>query len=98
MRLARDEERKLRAEKRQKFADDRIEAARETAEVAKEKSDDRRQFNTMIASIPQGYFASGRKKKRKKRESVSLIETHLNDDTESSSSDNRADKKMPAKK
>ena len=62
---ARDEERKLRAEERQKLADDRLEAARERAEISKEKSDDRRQFNMMITSIAQGFFASGRTRKRK---------------------------------
>ena len=86
---ARDEERKLRAEERQKLADDRLEAARERSEIAKEKSDDRRQFNMMIASIAQRYFASGRTKKRKQRESVSFVDTHMDDDTESSNSDNK---------
>ena len=94
---ARDEERKLRAEERQKLADDRLEAARERSEIAKEKSDDRRQFNMMIASIAQGFFASGRNRKRKNHDSINLLDAHMDDASESTSSDD-GNKKMAAKK
>ena len=94
---ARDEERKLRAEERHKLADDRLEAARERAEIAKEKSDDRRQFNMMIASIAHGYFASGRNGKRKMRDSINLLDGHMDEETESSNNDDD-NKKMAAKK
>ena len=94
---ARDEERKLRAEERQKLADDRLEAARERSEIAKEKSDDRRQFNMMIAFIAQGYFASGRTRKRKMRDSINLLDGHMDEESESSKSDD-GNKKNRGKK
>ena len=51
----------------------------------------------MIAAIAQGYFASGRTRKRKMRDSINLLDGHMDEETESSNSDD-GNKKMAAKK
>ena len=51
----------------------------------------------MIASIAQGFFASGRTRKRKMRDSINLLDGHMDEESESSNSDD-GNKKMAAKK